>query len=60
MTENNELYLQLNDNEWPDEGTDHDRQIVRAIVTDGAGGFVFVRLTRQPTIRRPLQRRRRK
>ena len=41
-----ELYLSLNDNEWPDEGTDHDRQIVRAIVTDGAGGFVFMRLNR--------------
>lgn len=46
MKENNELYLSLNDNEWPDEGTDHDRQIVRAIVTDDAGGFVFVRLNR--------------
>ena len=28
---NSELYLELKDEEWPFEYTDHDRQVVRAI-----------------------------
>ncbi len=42
----NELYLELQDGEWPYAGDDHDRLIVRAIVTDGAGGFYFMRVER--------------
>ena len=38
--------LELRDDQWPDLGADHDRQIVRAIVTDGAGLFWFVRVER--------------
>ncbi|MBP5269552.1 MAG: NUDIX hydrolase [Clostridia bacterium] len=41
-----ELKLSLNDAEWPYEYTDHDRQIVRAIVYDGEGYFYFVRAVR--------------
>ena len=44
--ERNELRLERKDTEWPFKGVDHDRQIVRAIVTDGAGGFYFVRVER--------------
>ena len=40
------LHLELSDNEWPDTGITHDRMIVRAIVTDGAGNFYFVRAER--------------
>ena len=29
-----ELRIELQDNEWPYSGTDHDRQIVRAIAFD--------------------------
>ena len=43
---NEELFSELTDTEWPFTGTDHDRQIVRAIVTDGAGGFWFMRVER--------------
>lgn len=46
MTDQNELYLELNDDEWPLTYTDHDRLIVRAIVTDGEGFFYFVRAHR--------------
>ena len=42
----NELYLELKDEEWPFTYTDHDRQIVRAIVFDDAGWFYFVRVQR--------------
>ena len=42
----NELYLELKDNEWPFTYTDHDRQIVRAIVFDDEGWFYFTRATR--------------
>ena len=42
----NELYLELKDNEWPFTYTDHDRQIVRAIVFDDEGWFYFVRASR--------------
>ena len=41
-----ELCLELTDTEWPFTGVDHDRQIVRAIVTDGAGRYYFVRVER--------------
>ncbi len=41
-----ELYLELEDREWPFTYTDHDRQIVRAIVFDEAGWFYFVRARR--------------
>ena len=41
-----ELKLELRDTEWPFTGTDHDRLIVRAIVTDDAGSFYFVRAVR--------------
>jgi 8-oxo-dGTP pyrophosphatase MutT (NUDIX family) len=41
-----ELKLELRDTEWPFTGTDHDRLIARAIVTDDAGYFYFVRAVR--------------
>jgi 8-oxo-dGTP pyrophosphatase MutT (NUDIX family) len=41
-----ELRLELQDNEWKFEYTDHDRQIARAIVFDDAGYFYFVRAIR--------------
>lgn len=41
-----ELGIHLEDREWPYTYTDHDRQIVRAIVTDEAGFFYFVRAER--------------
>ena len=41
-----ELYLELKDGEWPFEYTDHDRQIVRAIVFDNDMNFYFVRANR--------------
>jgi 8-oxo-dGTP pyrophosphatase MutT (NUDIX family) len=37
-----ELMLHLQDEEWPLEYTDHDRDIVRAIVFDEEGNFYFV------------------
>ena len=43
---NNELYLELQDNEWPYEYTDHDRTCARAIVLDSDGYFYFVRTKR--------------
>ena len=43
---NEELYLALEDREWPFTYTDHDRQIVRAIVFDEQGWFYFVRASR--------------
>ena len=46
MDTSKELYLELQDDQWPWTGTDHDRLIVRAIVTDGAGAFYFVRAHR--------------
>ena len=46
MTDQNELYLELEDTLWPLTYTDHDRLIVRAIVTDGEGFFYFVRAHR--------------
>ena len=44
---NTELYLELEDDQWPLEYIDHDRQIVRAIVVDAAGQFYFVRVHRE-------------
>jgi 8-oxo-dGTP pyrophosphatase MutT (NUDIX family) len=41
-----ELYLELRDEEWPFDYTDHDRNIVRAIVFDDEGYFYFVRADR--------------
>lgn len=41
-----EFSLELEDNEWPFEFTDHDRDIVRAIVFDDDGLFYFVRAVR--------------
>lgn len=42
----NELILNLQDEEWPFTYTDHDREIVRAIVFDEKGYFYFVRAER--------------
>ena len=41
-----ELYLELPDDQWPFTYTDHDRQIVRAIVFDDAGRLYFMRAHR--------------
>ena len=46
MKEDSELRLELTDEEWPLEFTDHDRQIVRAIVIDDEEKFYFVRVDR--------------
>ncbi len=43
---NSELYLELNDTQWPYEYTDHDRTIARAIVYDEDKQFYFVRAER--------------
>lgn len=40
------LYIELQDTEWKYEYTDHDRQIVRAIVYDDEGFLYFVRAQR--------------
>ena len=41
-----ELYLELQDTQWPLTYTDHDRQVVRAVVVDDDGYFYFVRAVR--------------
>ena len=41
-----EIFIKLKDEEWDFEYTDHDRQIVRAIVIDDSGYFYFVRAER--------------
>ena len=41
-----ELYLHLQDDQWPRSQITHDRLIVRAIVYDKEGYFYFVRATR--------------
>lgn len=41
-----EIRLSLNDNEWEFTFTDHDRDIVRAVVFDDDGYFYFVRAQR--------------
>ena len=40
------FYLELRDGEWPFTFTDHEREIVRAIVYDEAGYLYFMRATR--------------
>ncbi len=40
------LTLSFEDHEWPYEYTDHDREIVRAIVVDDDGAFYFCRADR--------------
>ena len=42
----NEINLNLSDEEWEFDYTDHDRHIVRAIVFDDDGYFYFVRADR--------------
>lgn len=46
MGEQKELRLDLQDTEWPCLSIDHDRLIARAIVTDDAGYYYFVRAER--------------
>lgn len=46
MNNKSELYIELRDTEWPFTGTDHDRQIVRAIVVDEHGNYYFMRAVR--------------
>lgn len=46
MVGHKEIRLSLRDEEWPFEYTDHDRNIVRAIVYDDEGYFYFVRADR--------------
>lgn len=46
MQLNNEINVELLDNEWPFDYTDHDRMIARAIVFDDEGYFYFVRAER--------------
>ena len=46
INEKKELFLELKDNEWPLEYTDHDRPIARGIVFDDDGFFYFVRVNR--------------
>lgn len=41
-----ELKIELKDTQWPYEYTDHDRTVVRAIVTDTDGFFYFMRASR--------------
>lgn len=45
-TNQKEIYIHLKDEEWDFEYTDHDRDIVRAIVFDDLGYFYFVRAER--------------
>ena len=47
MQEFTPIHLELTDDQWPFSYTDHDRQIVRAIVVDDAGWYYFVRATRE-------------
>lgn len=44
--EQKELYIELQDTEWPFRYTDHDRLIARAIVVDDEGYYWFVRAHR--------------
>ena len=46
MQNQEELFLELEDHQWPFTYTDHHRQIVRAIVLDNEGYFYFVRAHR--------------
>ncbi len=40
------LHLELKDTEWPFTHTDHDREVVRAVVVDESGAYYFNRLVR--------------
>ena len=42
-----EINIELQDTQWPMTYTDHDREIVRAIVVDDAGSYYFVRAVRE-------------
>ena len=47
MTESEqELFIELEDDEWKLEYTDHDRRIARAVVFDESGCYYFVRVDR--------------
>jgi 8-oxo-dGTP pyrophosphatase MutT (NUDIX family) len=46
MNNNQDLYIELTDEEWPLTYTDHDRNITRGIVFDDDGNFYFVRAMR--------------
>ena len=46
MKKFDEIYLELRDEEWQYEYTDHDRVVARAIVYDDEGYFYFVRADR--------------
>ena len=46
MKDGSELFLELQDREWPFTYTDHDRMIARAIAVDDAGDLYFVRAIR--------------
>lgn len=46
MDNKSEINVKLQDTEWPFEYTDHDREIVRAVVFDDAGYYYFVRAAR--------------
>ena len=46
MSNFEEIRLSLTDNEWNFEYTNHDREIVRAVVFDDDGYFYFVRVQR--------------
>ncbi|MBR1931581.1 MAG: NUDIX hydrolase [Lachnospiraceae bacterium] len=46
METDSEISIELQDSEWPFTYTDHDRQIVRAIVFDEDGYYYFVRAMR--------------
>lgn len=44
--ENQPLYLELQDTEWPFTYTDHHRHVARAVVVDKEGKFYFMRAVR--------------
>ena len=46
QTNTEEIFLELQDGEWPLEYIDHDREIARAIVFDDEGFLYFVRAKR--------------
>ena len=46
MSSRREIRIELQDTQWPMTYTDHNREIVRAIVVDGAGNYIFVRAVR--------------
>lgn len=46
MNDKGEVYIELQDTEWPFAYTDHDREIVRAIVVDAQNNYYFMRAVR--------------